>query len=87
MTKQPDITKLKIDFAKMEKDIDSLSATTCRIETKLTDYIEKDEKRLEEFKNSLDERYASKRIEKIVDGLGWLIAIAVFGALIATVIH
>ena len=75
-----DITKLKINYAIMSEKIDSLSATVCRIETKLDQYIEKDEIRSNNFKREMDGKYASKRIERIVDGLVWFILITVLGA-------
>lgn len=82
-----EITKLKINYATMSEKIDNLSSTVCRIETKLDDYVKKDEARFELFRRELDSRYASKRIERIVDGLGWLVTVAVVGALLALVIR
>ena len=75
-----DITKLKINYAIMSEKIDSLSTTVCRIETKLDQYIEKDEIRADNFKKEMDRKYASKRTERIVDGLIWFILITVLGA-------
>ena len=75
-----EITKLKINYAIMSEKIDNLSTTVCRIETKLDQYIERDEKRSDNFKKEMDKKYASKRIEKIVDGIVWIIIITVLGA-------
>ena len=75
-----EITKLKILYATMSEKLDNLSTTVCRIETKLDQYIEKDEARSDNFKKEMDKKYASKRIEKIVDGLVWFILITVLGA-------
>jgi hypothetical protein len=88
-----EITKLKINYATMSEKIDNLSTTVNRVEGKLDSFIiEERESRIlfeERFKkacDSFDQKYASKRVEKIVDAIGWVIITSVIVAILALVI-
>ena len=59
-----DITKLKINFAKMETKMDHLSDAVCRIENKLDAYIKLDEARTAQYQRDLEARFAAKWVEK-----------------------
>lgn len=61
-----DITKLKINFAKMETKMDHLSDTVCRIEDKLDAYIKLDETRTQAHRTELEGRFAGKWVEKAI---------------------
>jgi hypothetical protein len=66
-----DITKLKINFAKMETKMDHLSDAVSRIEKKLDSYIRIDEERTIQYQRDLESRFAAKWVEKaIVSGAG-----------------
>jgi hypothetical protein len=88
-----EITKLKINYATMSEKIDNLSTTVNRVEGKLDSFIIEEresrtlfEKRFEKACDSFDQKYASKRIEKVVDAIGWVIITSVIVAILAIVI-
>jgi len=67
MSEKDKITNLKIYQATMAEQINNLDDRTCRIEKKLDKYIAKDEN----WKDNLDNRYASKDVELLVySGVG-----------------
>ncbi len=90
---EQEITKLKINYATMAEKIDGLAKTINRVEGKLDGFILEEresrilfEKRFERACDSFDLKYASKRTEKVVDALGWIIITSVVVAILSIVV-
>ncbi len=90
---EQEIIKLKINYATMSEKIDNLSTSVNRVEGKLDGFILEEresrvlfEKRFEKACDSFDLKYASKRTEKVVDALGWIVITSVVVAILSIVV-
>ena len=72
----------EITIAKMQKDIDHITENISDIKG----YIQEDREWKKGFAECLDNRYASKRIERKVDAIELLFLVGIVGALLALII-
>ncbi|MFH1052753.1 MAG: hypothetical protein V1779_17675 [bacterium] len=71
-----ELQKLALNMVKLETNLKNLTTDVGEIKTTLKEFIEK-----------ADERYAEKRVEKLVYGAIGLLLVEVFGAIVYLVIN